>query len=186
MRSFILGLAMAVAVSGTATQLASAASNDESVAKGIATQLKESNLLKDYRVGVKYRDGVVWLSGSVTSQDQLDIAKLVVRNCEGVQHVVCNLEIEGAEVEPAISTESSDRPSVDGAAQPVSLQGMPSAVPHPNQLASRPASNMPVPYARAGRGVQPTSYCPGGNCMPGATMGPPAYGAGGGGNEHGE
>jgi hypothetical protein len=39
-------------------------------------------------------------------------------------------------------------------------------------------NNMPVPYARAGQGIQaasygqPAAFCPGGNCAPGGTMGP--------------
>ena len=154
MRTLILGLAMAVAVSGTATRLACASTADETFAKSIAEQLKDSGLLKDYRVGVKYNDGIVWLTGSVKSQKQKEIAELVVENCRGVQHVVSKLQVEGQEF--TASTNSNSSRSVRQA-----------------------ANNMPVPYASAGRGVQPTSYCPGGNCGPGAPMGPPAMGAGG-------
>ena len=157
MRSFFLGLATVLVVLAIAIQPTSASSKDETIAKGIADQLKESGLLKDYRVGVKYREGVVWLSGSVTSPRQKEIAELIVHNCGGVEHVVSKLEVDQPEGVQTASTGANQR------------------------TVTQAGNNMPVPYARAGRGVQPANYCPGGNCMPGGAMGPPAYGAGGGG-----
>ena len=49
MRSLFLGLVMALAVSVPTAQLATAATSDEATAKAIASQLKESGRLKDYR-----------------------------------------------------------------------------------------------------------------------------------------
>ena len=157
MRSLLTGLIMAVVVSGPAAQTTMAAMNDEAMAKVIANELKESGRLKDYRVGVKYKDGVAWLSGTVTNQSQKQIAEKLVRNCSGVQHIVSKLEVEQIEA-PAPEPKTIKKVAATGRPQ---------------------GNNMPVPYARAGMGgVQNASYCPGGNCMPGGTMGPPAMGGG--------
>ena len=50
MRSLLLGLVMAVAVSGLVTDTTDAAVSDEAMAQVIANSLKESGRLKDYRV----------------------------------------------------------------------------------------------------------------------------------------
>ncbi len=162
MRSLFLGLIMAVAVSVPATQTSFAGTSDEAVAKTIANELKESGRLKDYRVGVKYKDGVAWISGTVTSRQQKQIAEMLVNNSAGVEHVVSKLEVEGGSAINQVSASQSRR--------------------RPTQ------NNMPVPYARAGQGVRPAGYtqqanfCPGGNCGPGGgTMGPGPMGPGGGG-----
>ena len=153
---------MAVAVSVPATQSSFAGTSDEAVAKTIANELKESGRLKDYRVGVKYKDGVVWLSGTVTNRQQKQIAEMLVNNCPGVEHVVSKLEVEsGGAISQVSAAQNRRKPQ---------------------------SNNMPVPYARAGQGVRPAGYaqqanfCPGGNCMPGGgTMGhAPGGGAPGG------
>ena len=76
MRSFIFRLALVTAVSGTLISAHAAhagdtnGAGDENTAQTIAKNLKQSGKLKDYRVGVKYEDGVAWLMGTVTSPQQ--------------------------------------------------------------------------------------------------------------------
>ncbi|MGI9455281.1 MAG: BON domain-containing protein [Aeoliella sp.] len=166
MRSLFLSLVMAAVVSGLAAQATCAATSDEAMAQIIANDLKESGRLRDYRVGVKYKDGVVWLSGTVNSRQQKQAAELVAGNCEGVVHVVSKLEIEAPRQEqPARASKSSA-----------------ARMSHQTRRRAPAQNNMPVPYARMGQGVQPASYgrqasyCPGGNCVPGGTMGPAAVG----------
>ena len=94
MRSLFLGLITALAVSGFNSQGSYAAMSDETMAQLIANDLKESGRLKDYRVGIKYKDGVAWLMGTVTSRQQKQVAELIAGNSQGVVHVVSKLEIE--------------------------------------------------------------------------------------------
>ncbi len=162
MRSLCLSLVMAAAVSGLATQASYAAMSDETMAQLIANDLKESGRLKDYRVGVKYKDGVAWLMGTVTSRQQKQVAELIVGNCEGVVHVVSKLEIDLPQNEP---TQSGLR--ISNASY--SSNGSGRAVPSARRTMVR--NNMPVPYARMGQGIQAASYG-----QPGSTMGPAAVG----------
>lgn len=174
MRSFIFSLALVTAVSGTMIS-AGTATAGEDTAKAIASSLKESGQLKDYRVGVKYEDGVAWLMGTVTSPQQKQIAERLARQTAGVQHVVSKLEVEGAgSADTQVQTASRELPAERSTASRSGSRG-----------------NMPVPYARTGgqgRGVQPANfspaqyseggYAPGGGAMP-AAMGPRPPMAGG-------
>lgn len=175
MRSLFLGLAMAVAVSGLATQASHAAMSDETMAQLIANDLKESGRLKDYRVGVKYKDGVAWLMGTVSSRQQKQAAELIAGNSEGVVHVVSKLEIE-----PLYDETNSSGLQVTNASVPMRATRAPAASSRRTPM----QNNMPVPYARMGQNVQmasygqAASYCPGGNCAPGGAMGPGAMGPG--------
>ncbi len=82
---------------------ASAASTDDhAMAQSIAGELKQSGQLTKYNVGVKYHDGVAWLLGTVTSQDQANRAVALAQRVSGVQKVVSKLEIVGVE-NPVVS-----------------------------------------------------------------------------------
>jgi len=183
MRSFIFSLALVTAVSGTMISANAAqagdqnSAGDENTAQMIAKNLKRSGKLKDYRVGVKYEDGVAWLMGTVTSPQQKRIAEQLARQSEGVQHVVSKLEVEMAE-----GSQLADQ----------QLQVASNEMPAERQVAQRtrsPQSNMPVPYARTaagpqGRGIQPANfsqaqYSQGGGQMSPAAMGPRPPMAGG-------
>ena len=152
MRSLFFSLVMAAAVSGLATTASQAAVSDEAMAQLIANELKDSGQLKDYRVGVKYKEGVAWLLGAVTSPQQKQAAELIAGSCEGVVHVVSKLEIESAE-----------QPELQPAVQVATASTYPTTGQPPQQFARQlPAQtgsrNMPVPYARMGQGVQPAAY----------------------------
>ena len=211
MRSIFLGLAMALVVTMSATQMASAASSEAEAAKAIAKELEQSGLLKDYRIAVKYNDGVAWLSGSVVSVQQEAAAKLVASQCQGVRQVISNLQVgdgqansssqsvsnalQNSPAKQEVKTEQSDglkqalANTLDENLGNTVKTSHANKVNEPQPLANNlqaqqtaamqrrmtPRSNMPVPYAQAGRGVQqmgyaqPASYCPGG-CPPGGGM----------------
>ena len=69
MRNFYLGLAIAAVMLSSAGRVLADVNDDRNAAQQIAENLKRSGELKDYRVGVKYEDGVAWLMGTVTSQN---------------------------------------------------------------------------------------------------------------------
>jgi hypothetical protein len=140
----------------------------EQMANDVAQTLRESGQLKNYRVGVKYEDGVAWLMGSVTSAEQSATAEKLAREVEGISHVVNKLEVVEAEA-PAItkqeetlklaSLHEGEPASLEPAPLPPNPQPMPSAK-APSRgmpLAMRPAGNMPQGMPQHG-GVQPAQY----------------------------
>lgn len=175
MRSIFLGLAVLSATLGNALPSAIAATSNEQAAQQIAKNLKESGKLKGYRVGVKYEDGVAWLMGTVTSEQQLKIAEQIAGSTQGVDHVICKLEVVPA------GEESFETP--------VAYQEKSSAYAKPAQAPQVKRSNMPVPYAYTAPGNvqaanynQQAQYCPEGGYAGGAPMGmshvPASSGAG--------
>jgi hypothetical protein len=164
MRKVILGLALAAMAWGPATVASADAADDRVAAQQIAENMKLSGQLKDYRVGVKYQNGVAWLMGSVTSPDQKAIAEQIARESDGVDRVVSKLEVSPIQKQADSIQPASD---VEPAAMPV------------RQVAQRnPGGNMPVPYARTMQGnVQQANY--GQYCPPGGGMGHVPSAAGG-------
>jgi hypothetical protein len=167
MRSLFFGLAMICALLGATVPSASAATSNEQAAQQIASNLKQSGKLKGYRVGVKYEDGVAWLTGTVTSERQLQIAQQIARNTEGVDHVICKLEVESG-------NENFETPASYQEREPSRSQGVPSKP-------SAQRNSMPVPYAYTSpQGVQAAAYsqsqqaqyCPDGGYAEGGGMAP--------------
>jgi hypothetical protein len=146
MRKLFLGLAILSAMLGTALPTAFAATSNEQMAQQIASNLKESGRLKGYRVGVKYEDGVAWLSGTVTSPQQLKIAEQIARNSEGVDHVICKLEVVAPE---------GENYGTPAAYQQQAKQTRKPSVPN---RAGGAQGNMPVPFAYTQGNVQPAGY----------------------------
>ncbi len=72
---------------------ASAPSLRPDLAGEVAAKLRESGQLKGYRVSVKAKDGTVWLSGSLSSREQLDRTVALVEATPGVERVVNRLSI---------------------------------------------------------------------------------------------
>ena len=199
MRRYLFSLALVTAVTGTmisgyAAQAAENNRGGDDTAQVIAKNLKESGKLKDYRVGVKYEDGVAWLMGTVTSPQQKQIAERVARQSAGVEHVVSKLEVEAGDNAP----QADQQIQVASKEMPLQRRATNRRAPQNGRArqGNRPRSNMPVPYARTGgmpqgRGVQAANfsqaqYCPDGGCMTGgggggapAAMGPRPAMAGG-------
>ncbi|MEQ8848048.1 BON domain-containing protein [Botrimarina sp.] len=168
----------------------------EKMAGSVAQTLRESGQLKNYRVGVKYEDGVAWLVGTVTSEEQSAKAEQLAGQVAGVNHVVNKLEITPAQpsavkepsaVKQAAGGEKGDllltmleKPETAASAPaplPPMPTAMPKAMPAPERVASR---GMPRPMgpAAGASGVQPAQY----GCYGGAAGTPQGYstaGAGG-------
>jgi hypothetical protein len=158
----ILCVAIVALVLAPARSTMADAETDRLAAQQIAQNMKKSGLLQDYRVGVKYQDGVAWLMGTVTSVEQKAIAEQIARKSAGVERIVSKLEVIGtsAQAEDAVLTASVD----ENFARPIK-QSMPAATPMPVRKASA-ASNTPLPFARTMQGsVQQADY--GQVCPPG-------------------
>lgn len=126
-----------------ATAMADTAQNS-AVAQSVAKSIKESGQLSNYRLGVKYQDGVAWLLGSVSCQEQCDKAVELAKQCEGVEQVICRLEVEGGAV-AAPATETKETLQVAKLEQPVSQAAAPIAP------AAPVARRAPQRVARGGR-----------------------------------
>jgi hypothetical protein len=79
---------------------------NQETAEQIATSLRSSGQLSDYKIAVKYQDGTVWLQGRVNDQDQLSRALKLVFQDPRVSRVVNNLSI-GASGTPATASQSA-------------------------------------------------------------------------------
>ncbi len=93
MRRFVLLAAVTAAVILPAGNAFADTDADKAMSQQIGLELKDSGQLHNYRIGVKYQDGVAWLNGNVTSAEQRDLALELARGVTGVEHVVCKLEI---------------------------------------------------------------------------------------------
>jgi hypothetical protein len=138
MRSVIISACLASALSLPATLFAASSADDQAMAQQIGSQLKDSGKLREYRIGVKYQDGVAWLNGTVLSSQQRAEAARLTSKMSGVDHVVNNLTITGG------SAESQDNGALE-IGQSLQQAGQRS---QQNQLAA----------ARQRQAVQPTAY----------------------------
>ncbi len=168
----LLYLAIAALALAPAGRAAASGESDRIAAQKIAQDLKDSGQLRDYRVGVKFQDGVAWLMGSVTSQEQKVAAERIARQSAGVDRVISKLEVIGA----SSADESVQLAGgVDAGEYEAGQFDQPVAQPMPVRVpANRAMGNMPVPYARLGAPGQG----PGGPVQPAGYGG---YGAPGGG-----
>jgi hypothetical protein len=109
MRTTFFVACLALSVMVPTTQVAAQSTQDKAIAQDIGGKLKQSGQLKDYRIGVKYKDGVAALSGTVTSRDQLVTAVRLTQGMPGVDHVVNNLTIAGnnAQGNPKLATQAN-------------------------------------------------------------------------------
>jgi hypothetical protein len=89
--AFLAAITLCVLV--PASQAGAQSADDKAMAQMIGSQLKDSGQLHDYRVGVKFHEGVAVLSGTVTNQQQLATAIGLTRHMEGVEKVVNHLTI---------------------------------------------------------------------------------------------
>lgn len=162
MRHWIVAAAAAAllwpASAGAATPTA------EEMAGQVAQTLRESGQLKDYRVGVKYEDGVAWLMGSVTSEEQSAKAVELTSQISGVVHVVNKLEIKAAkpEAQPKGDLLLTMLEQEESAKAPAPLPPNPAARPTtPNRgmpLAMRQMPRQSMPQMMPRGQVQPAQY----------------------------
>lgn len=101
MRRLLTG--MVVAATTTLLPVFASAGNQE-VANEIAKNLRNGGKLSNYKIGVKFQDGTVWLNGHVTSQKQMTAALHQVFQIPNVNRVVNDLKIvAGRNAEPTLA-----------------------------------------------------------------------------------
>lgn len=174
----ILFLAIAALALAPAGRAAADAEQDRVAAQRIAQELKDSGQLRDYKVGIKYQDGVAWLQGTVTSAEQKVTAERLARQSAGVDRVISKLEVAGANRDDSVRTAGVNADEYQSQASTAPAQQTMQRMPmQARKAAPRGNGNMPVPYARSGPGpVQQANYgAPG--CPPGG--GPGGMGMGG-------
>ena len=93
MRTTVLAASLVLAVLIPTTHVSAQSAQDKSIALDIGNQLKSSGQLRDYRIGVKFKDGIAALSGTVSNREQLQTALQLTQQMEGVDQVVNNLTI---------------------------------------------------------------------------------------------
>jgi hypothetical protein len=94
MRRLLTGFVVAVV---TAVVPALALANNQQVAEEIASRLKTSGQMSDYKIGVKYQNGTAWLHGHVASAEQMKAALRLTFKTGSVDRVVNQLTIAPSE-----------------------------------------------------------------------------------------
>src|SRR3954453_20480161 len=105
---------------------------DKATAEQIAVALRDSGQMQSYSVGVKYKNGTVWLNGRVNSEQQLQTALKVVSDLEGIEKIV-----NGLEVKPTASKAPAGR-SANRKASFTNLEPSPAAGASPGMQAGGP------------------------------------------------
>ena len=67
--------------------------NDMALAANVKSALEADDALRSFNIGIETRDGVVILSGWVSSQDAVVNAGQIARSVKGVQSVENNLSV---------------------------------------------------------------------------------------------
>ncbi len=126
MRRCIIGSLVAT----VAIALASAAwAGNQQVAEQIAQSLRQSGQMQDYKIGVKYQQGTVWLVGRVASEQQLTTALNLVMQLPHVDRVVNNLSVSNRDAEH----EQVTRKAPESAPNTMAARGsLPSTAGHPH------------------------------------------------------
>lgn len=109
MRRFLTGITTAALMAVVPTL---ALAGNQEVAEQIARNLRDSGQMSDYKIGVKYQDGVAWLRGRVVDEEQMNTALKLVFQTPGVTRVVNEMTI--ASPEPAEVAQNSGPATVGG------------------------------------------------------------------------
>lgn len=138
---------------------------DKAAAEQIAVVLRDSGQMQNYSVGVKYKNGTVWLSGRVASNQQMQAALAVISEIEGIEKIVNNLDVAKGAVAKSASAKSgmarrasATSAEVDGDAPPAARGDVAPA--GYNKLGAKHAARRagPVPAYIGGAGGQPPAY----------------------------
>src|SRR5690606_34534835 len=127
---------------------------DAAVAQQVASTIKESGQLSNYRLGVKYQDGVAWLLRTVTSQGQMDAAVALAEQVEGVSHVICKLEIDSRAATRPAATPPRESQGMNSIARQQESIEQPKGDTRVTPAAMQAASQRPMRQAPAGRVAQ--------------------------------
>jgi hypothetical protein len=192
----LLAVALVPANAGAAQPAA-----EKSTAKRISNHIQQSGQLRNYRIGVTYKNGVATIAGTVTSQKQLESAIRLAKEVNGVKSVECKLQCTADQAEPNAAGGAGQendfaQPNANGNTITAGYQGgdqsgvmqafgdrAPQQQQRPQMMARQqamPRNNMPLPSPRPGMGMDPAirqasaqqgCYQAGGAC-------PPGYGGG--------
>jgi hypothetical protein len=164
----VLFLAMLAATLLPATAGGAPTSAEKAAAKRISTHIQQSGQLRNYRIGVTYKDGVATLAGTVASIEQRDKAIRLAKQVKGVKKIECQLEcpeqlddaeeraeLTLAKTAPAPPTENpTANAEIDGGEY--GFVAGPAITPAQRQQNVRQASaqQQQAPFARTGRNRQ--------------------------------
>lgn len=84
---------------------------NQETAEEIAKGLRASGQLHNYRIGIKYQDGTVWLRGDVANPEQLQTALALTAQMPGVTRVVNNLSVAAVAAEAANAAAPAAKPA---------------------------------------------------------------------------
>jgi BON domain len=161
MRKKVFSALVAAAVLLPAAVVTAQSADASAMAQRIGSRLKESGQLRDYRVGIKFIDGVACLTGTVTDPEQAQIAIRLTQQVEGVTHVVNDLTITGASGPSTDRQQQTSGPASQPAASYQARQ-LPNSLPEDNGPSAR---NWQADFASATsnhqappRLAQPASY----------------------------
>ena len=156
MRRELYGLAIAIAM--LAPTCASAAeADDKEMATDIAAILRDCGKVKNYSIGVKCKDGSVWLAGRVSSKQQMSAALDVVSDIEGVKSITNRLTIgpakadNASKVQLAAAQQMAPQAAPPGGAAPAGYRQIPASA----NMAQMPGGGRPLPAYVPGPGNSP-------------------------------
>lgn len=111
--------------------------SDQELANKLAARLKDDPLTENFKVTITVEDGVVWMSGEVTSVGQKGRAIRIVESYPGVRYVIDRMSVAGISPAPSVAAASTTVNTRTGDPVP------PRADPAP--AVTRPAPIAPVP-----------------------------------------
>jgi len=145
---------------------------EKAIATEIATNLKESGQMRDYKIGIKMKGSTAWLVGQVASENQVRTALDIARHSEGVQRVISKLAITGEDEANSLGVEphsrrvtQAQRVTLAGRGRSHGTQAGP-ALARPRPAMARPTMARPRPdrtgraRARTGRTRMPLAFAP--------------------------
>jgi hypothetical protein len=103
---------------------AMALAGNQEIAEQIASRLRKSGQMSNYRIGVKYQDGTAWLEGRVASPEQMKTALRLTFQISAVDRIVNEIKVvssdtaKTAETEPA-QLDESERQAAPAAGNPL-------------------------------------------------------------------
>ncbi len=165
MRRLFLSLAIASLAIGP-TWLMAGEKEDQDTANQVATKLRESGkagVLKGYTIKTKVKDGTVWLTGSVRTQQQLGAALEVVQDVPGIDKIMNGLTIAGGG--DAAVQQASGGPSAAPQAQTAVGMQMQYETPAPAAPQAQAPSSRSVVAASHSTNAPPLALAPAGPRM---------------------
>jgi hypothetical protein len=151
MGRILFNWAIAAAVVLAPAVAAAGDKEDKATAEQIATILRDSGQMQNYSVGVKYKNGTVWLSGRVTSNQQMQAALQVISDIEGIEQIVNSLQVGGPGLKQPMGVRAGGPMAASkGSARRASASGA--------DLAGRPMNAVGAEAMEQGDDVAPAGY----------------------------